>query len=154
MLRGAHSISIDTKGRLAIPTKYREMLIEQCNGRFVCTIDINNPCLLLFPMNSWEKIELKLSKLSSLNPIESRLQRILLGYASDCEFDNSGRILLPLTLRDYAKFSKDVMLVGQLNRFEIWSKNVWDKQVSDDLASLPNADWCSTENLKDFSLND
>ena len=58
MLRGAHSISLDQKGRIAIPTKYREAINEQCGGRFVCTIDIQNPCLLLFPLNNWEKLSI------------------------------------------------------------------------------------------------
>ena len=154
MLRGAHSISLDQKGRIAIPTKYRDAINEQCGGRFVCTIDIQNPCLLLFPLNNWEKLEQKLSKISSTNPLESKLQRILLGYASDCELDASGRILIPLTLRNYAKLTKELMLVGQLNRFEIWSSTVWNDRIAEDLMSIPTENWSNSERLKDFSLND
>lgn len=154
MLRGAHSISLDQKGRIAIPTKYRETIKTQCDGKLVCTIDIQNPCLLLFPLNNWDKLEQKLSKLSSTNPLESKLQRLLLGYATDCELDAAGRILIPVTLRNYAKLSKNLMIVGQLNRFEIWSEETWNAQISEDLQSIPTVNWADSERLQDFSLND
>lgn len=154
MLRGAHSISLDQKGRIAIPVKYRGSDSGQCTGRYVCTIDIQNPCLLLFPIENWSKLEQKLSKLSSTNPLESRLQRLLLGYATDCELDSAGRVLIPVTLRNYAQLTKEIMLVGQLNRFEIWSSEKWNEQIAADLQALSNESWTSSERLKDFSLND
>ncbi len=154
MLRGAHAITLDTKGRLAIPSSYREFLVQECAGRFVCTVDLKNPCLQLFPLNKWEKLEQKLSKLSSTIEIERRLQRLLLGYAADCEFDSNYRILIPPVLREYATLSKDLMIVGQLNRFEIWSKEKWQIQISSDLKEIEQQDWSSSERLKDFSLND
>ena len=99
MLRGAHSITLDSKGRLAIPTRFREWLRDECENQLVCTIDISHPCLLLYPLPEWEEIEKKLKTLSNMNPLERQLQRLLLGYASDCELDGNGRILLPLQLR-------------------------------------------------------
>jgi Uncharacterized protein conserved in bacteria len=90
MLRGAHAIALDTKGRLAVPTKFRDWLREECEGQLVCTIDIANPCLLLYPLCEWEEIEKKLKSLSSMNPVERRLQRLLLGYACECELDGNG----------------------------------------------------------------
>jgi len=154
MLRGAHAITLDSKGRLAIPSTYRDFLDQECSGRFVCTIDLKNPCLQLFPLNKWEKLEQKLSKLSSTNEIERRLQRLLLGHAADCETDTNHRILIPPVLRVYAGLSKELMLIGQLNRFEIWSKERWQLQVSKDLEELTLQDWSSSDRLKDFSLND
>ena len=91
MFRGANAINLDTKGRLAIPTKYRQSLLDDCQGQLVCTVDTQQSCLLLYPLPEWEEIELKLSKLSSMIPAERRLQRLLLGYASEGEMDKSGR---------------------------------------------------------------
>lgn len=106
MLRGAHAITLDAKGRLAIPTRFRDWLREECDGQLVCTIDINHPCLLLFPLTEWEEIERRLRQLSSLNQQERRLQRLLLGYASECELDGNGRLLVPAPLREHAGLEK------------------------------------------------
>nr|WP_239993795.1 hypothetical protein [Photobacterium phosphoreum] len=88
MLRGATSVVIDDKGRWAMPKRYRVSLIEQCQGRFVCTIDHQFCCLLLYPIDEWERIEAKLVCLSSFHPAERRLQRLLLGHACECELDS------------------------------------------------------------------
>ncbi|WP_116475223.1 division/cell wall cluster transcriptional repressor MraZ [Zobellella maritima] len=152
MLRGAHAISLDSKGRLAIPTRFRDWLRDDCDGQLVCTIDINNPCLLLYPLVEWEEIEKKLKGLSSMNPAERRLQRLLLGYASECELDAQGRFLVPGPLRQHAGLEKKIMLVGQLNKFEIWGESRWQQQVNDDLLVLPEQDWSASERLRDFSL--
>lgn len=152
MLRGAHALALDSKGRLAVPTKYRDWLREECDGQLVCTIDISSPCLLLYPLNEWEEIEKKLKSLSSMNPAERRLQRLLLGYASECELDTSGRLLVSAPLRQHAGLDKQIMLIGQLNKFEIWSEARWLEQVNKDIEALPDMDWTSSEKLRDFSL--
>lgn len=152
MLRGAHAISLDTKGRLAIPTRFRDSLRDECEGLLVCTIDISNPCLLLYPLVEWEQIEKKLRVLSSTNLQERRLQRLLLGHAAECELDGQGRFLVPGPLRQHAGLEKKIMLVGQLNRFEIWDETRWQQQISDDLQALPGEGWESSERLREFSL--
>ena len=76
MFRGATTLSLDSKGRLAIPAKYRQALSLDCEGKMVCTIDIKQPCLLLYPLPEWQIIEQKLTRLSSMNPAERRLQRL------------------------------------------------------------------------------
>ncbi len=152
MLRGAHAITLDLKGRLALPTKYRDWLREESEGQLICTIDITHPCLLLYPLSEWEEIEKKLKALSTMDPLERRLQRLLLGHASECELDGSGRFLLPAPLRQHAKLDKQVMLVGQLNKFEIWSDAAWLTQVNEDLGALPDMDWTQSDTLRDFSL--
>ena len=152
MLRGAHAIALDTKGRLAVPTKYRDWLREESEGQLVCTIDIANPCLLLYPLGEWEEIEKKLKSLSSMNPVERRLQRLLLGYACECELDGNGRLLLSAPLRQHAGLDKQIMLVGQLNKFEIWSETRWLQQVDEDIQALPDMDWTTSDKLRDFSL--
>lgn len=152
MLRGAHAISLDSKGRLAIPTRFRDSLRDECEGMLVCTIDISNPCLLLYPLAEWELIEKKLRVLSSTHPQERRLQRLLLGHAAECELDGQGRFLVPGPLRQHAGLEKKIMLVGQLNRFELWDETRWQQQISDDLQALPQEGWASSERLRDFSL--
>ena len=93
MLRGAHAIALDSKGRLAVPTKYRDWLREESDGQLVCTIDIAHPCLLLYPLPEWEGIEKKLQSLSHMNPVERRLQRLLLG-SSCCFFTQALSVAL------------------------------------------------------------
>ncbi len=152
MFRGANAINLDTKGRLAIPTKYRQSLLDDCNGQLVCTVDTQQSCLLLYPLPEWEEIELKLSKFSSMVPAERRMQRLLLGYATESEMDKSGRLLLPIPLRQHAKLSKEVMLVGQLNKFEIWDAEVWAQQIEMDMETERGGQFELTERLQDFSL--
>lgn len=152
MFRGANAINLDTKGRLAIPTKYRQSLLDDCNGQLVCTVDTQQSCLLLYPLPEWEEIELKLSKFSSMIPAERRMQRLLLGYATESEMDKSGRLLLPIPLRQHARLSKEVMLVGQLNKFEIWDAEVWAQQIEMDMETERGGQFELTERLQDFSL--
>lgn len=152
MFRGANAINLDNKGRLTIPSKYRQTLMDDCQGQLVCTIDTLQNCLLLYPLPEWEEIELKLRKLSSTNPHERRLQRLLLGYAMEGEMDKSGRILLAPTLRQHANLDKPIMLVGQLNKFEIWSADAWQQQIDEDIATEKRGDFELSERLLDFSL--
>ncbi|MFS1702017.1 division/cell wall cluster transcriptional repressor MraZ [Aestuariibacter sp. GS-14] len=152
MFRGANAINLDTKGRLAIPTKYRQSLLDDCNGQLVCTIDTQQSCLLLYPLPEWEEIELKLSKFSSMIPSERRMQRLLLGYATECEMDKSGRVLLSLPLRKHAALDKEVMLVGQLNKLEIWDAEIWATQIDADMEVERSGGFELTERLQDFSL--
>ncbi|TRW50416.1 division/cell wall cluster transcriptional repressor MraZ [Aliidiomarina halalkaliphila] len=152
MFRGANSISLDDKGRLAIPARYRNLLSLDCEGKLVCTIDIKQPCLLLYPLPEWQVIEQKLSTLSTMNPSERRLQRLLLGYADDCEMDKNGRVLIATPLRQHAGLTKKLMLVGQLNKFEIWDEEVWQQQVADDIAAEQAGDFTLSDRLQDFSL--
>ena len=152
MFRGANAISLDSKGRVTVPTRYRQLLLDDCHGQLVCTIDIQQACLLLYPLPEWEEIEQKLSRLSSMNPSERRLQRLLLGYAMEGEMDKNGRLLLSAPLRQHANLSKDIMLVGQLNKFEIWSAEAWNQQVQADIAAEQSGAFELSDNLQDFSL--
>ncbi|MDD1782254.1 division/cell wall cluster transcriptional repressor MraZ [Enterovibrio sp. ZSDZ35] len=152
MLRGVSAISLDTKGRVALPKRYREELDALCDGVFVCTIDHQLPCLLVYPLPEWERIEAKLSRLSSLNPAERRLQRLLLGHAFECEMDGQGRLLISPTLRDYAGLSGKAMLVGQLNKFELWNSDKWQQQIDQDIQLQAESAEALSERLSNFSL--
>ncbi|MGY3113535.1 MraZ protein [Pantoea eucalypti] len=152
MFRGATLVNLDSKGRLAVPTRYRELLIGESHGQMVCTIDLHQPCLLLYTLPEWEIIEKKLARLSSMNPLERRVQRLLLGHASECQMDNAGRLLLANTLRQHAKLTKEVMLVGQFNKFELWDEQTWYQQVRDDIDAEQSAQEPLSERLQDLSL--
>ena len=152
MFRGATLVNLDSKGRLAVPTRYRETLIEESEGQMVCTIDLHQPCLLLYTLPQWEIIEQKLSRLSSMNPAERRVQRLLLGHASECQMDSAGRLLIASTLRQHASLTKEVMLVGQFNKFELWDEQTWYQQVREDIAAEQAAQEPLSERLQDLSL--
>ncbi|CAK9886044.1 MAG: Transcriptional regulator MraZ [Candidatus Erwinia impunctatus] len=152
MFRGATLVNLDSKGRLAIPTRYRETLTEKSQGQMVCTIDLHQPCLLLYTLPEWEIIEQKLARLSSMNPVERRVQRLLLGHASECQMDNAGRLLVAGTLRNHARLNKEVMLVGQFNKFELWDEQTWYQQIRDDIDAEQSSLEPLTEGLQDLSL--
>lgn len=125
MFRGISSLNLDPKGRLGLPTKYREPLNTLCGGQLIVTIDTEQQCLLLYPFCEWQLIEEKLSDLPSFNPVARRIQRLLIGHATEVSLDANGRFLLPASLRDYAKLDKKAVLIGQGNKFEIWSETHW-----------------------------
>jgi MraZ protein len=127
VFRGINAINIDAKGRIVIPTRYRERLHSNGQAIVVLTIDTEERCLLLYPLLEWEEIEKKLAGLPSFNLAARRIQRLLIGHATDVEMDGQGRILLPPLLRDYAKMiSKLAVLVGQGKKFEIWDEMHWE----------------------------
>ena len=126
MFRGVAQLSLDSKGRLAVPSRYREALLVRCAGRLVITADFDK-CLLIYPQSDWEPIQQKLMELSSLNPRIRGLQRQLVGHAEDIEMDAAGRVLVPPALREFAALEKNVVLVGQGNKFELWDKEKWDQ---------------------------
>jgi MraZ protein len=132
MFRGGTPISLDNKGRLAVPARYREELISLCAGHLIITADPSR-CLLIYPHPVWEPIEQKLNSLSSFNPQTRSLQRLLVGNASDVEMDSSGRILVPPPLREFAGLSKEVVLVGQGAKFELWDDEKWNLQIENAL---------------------
>lgn len=152
MFRGATLVNLDSKGRITVPSRYRTTLSEISEGQMVCTIDLNQSCLLLYTLPEWEKIELKLAALSSMNPAERRVQRLLLGHASECQMDSAGRLLLASTLRQHAGLTKEVMLVGQFNKFELWDEQVWYKQIEKDIVAEQTSQEPLSTRLLDLSL--
>lgn len=128
MFRGVNGINLDAKGRMTMPTRYRDRLIEEAQSRIVMTIDTEERCLLLYPMPEWEEIERKLAALPSFNSAARRIQRLLIGHATEAELDSNGRVLLPPLLREYAGLTKKVMLVGQGKKFEIWDEELWQER--------------------------
>jgi len=149
MFRGVSHLSLDAKGRISIPAKYRSELVSECSGQLVVTTDTSR-CLLIYPQPVWGPIEEKLSGLSSFNNKVRSLQRLLIGNACDVEMDNAGRILIAPPLRRYAGLTnKEVVLVGQGAKFELWDEKQWDMQIEEAL-SLREGDM--PEELNGFSL--
>lgn len=128
MFRGVNSINLDSKGRMAVPTRYRDRLAERCAGQMVVTIDTEERCLLIYPLPEWEDIQRKIEALPSFNPAARRIQRLLIGHATDIELDGSGRLLLTQPLREYAGLDKKAVLLGQGNKFELWSEACWTER--------------------------
>jgi MraZ protein len=116
---------MDAKGRLAMPARQREPLHSESAGQVVITIDTQSPCLAVYPLPEWERIEKEIQGLPALKPAVKRFQRLMLGYATDLELDSSGRLLLPQPLRDYAQLDKKLVLVGQGIKLELWSEALW-----------------------------
>ena len=125
MFRGATKITLDAKGRLAIPTRYRERLAARCDGQLVATVDRDH-CLLIYPLPDWEEIERKLMRLPSLHKLARQMQRIMVGYATEVDIDGHGRILLSRELRDFAGLDRQAILIGQGNKFELWDEERWN----------------------------
>ena len=117
MFMGEYNHTIDTKGRLIIPSKFRELLGEQ----FVVTRGLDG-CLFLFPMDEWLAYEEKLKKLPMADKNARAFSRFFTAGATLCDIDKQGRALIPATLREFANFDKEVILAGLLNRIELWSK--------------------------------
>ncbi|MDD5033847.1 MAG: division/cell wall cluster transcriptional repressor MraZ [Methylococcaceae bacterium] len=141
MFRGVNPINLDEKGRLAVPTRYRAALQDCCEQQLVLTVSPDK-CLLLYPMPEWERIERDLSKLPSLDKRVKRLQRLLIGHATECQMDSQGRVLIAEPLRKFASLEKRVVLVGQGPKFEIWDEDVWNHSCEE---------WVEEENLDDRS---
>ena len=129
LFKGIHNLSLDSKGRLGIPVKYRDNIIGLVKGAMVITIDTEEKCLLLYPSNFWSKIQDKISKLPSFNKNARRIQRLLVGHAEDIDVDSNGRILISKPLREYASLTKKVILIGQGEKFEIWDQGTWSQNV-------------------------
>ena len=127
VFRGATKVTLDAKGRMVIPTRYRDRLEERGDTRLVVTID-RDQCLLIYPLNDWEEIERKLMRLPTLNEHVRRLQELMVGHATDVELDGHGRLLVPPALRGFAHLERNAMLIGQGNRFELWDEQRWTER--------------------------
>ena len=129
MFFGETAINLDAKGRLAIPMRYRESILEQCGGQLVLTYSaFDSGALWLYPEMEWERVRDEVTGLSTFNPSHRSLQRRLVGSASALEPDGNSRIQLPQTLRQVAGLEKRVVLLGMGSRFEIWNETILNQK--------------------------
>jgi transcriptional regulator MraZ len=127
MFRGRYEHTIDSKGRISIPSRFREILSEKYDDRLVITNF--DQCLVAFPYEEWSALEQKVTSLSLLKKEVKTFLRFFYSSAMDCSIDKQGRLLIPPTLRDYAVLQKDVVLVGEGKKIEIWAKERWNDVV-------------------------
>ena len=134
MFRGNHQLSMDAKGRLAVPKKYRDRLAAECGLQMVVTTGEYEDCLVVYPLPEWQRIEEKLRRHPDLRPEaddEARAKaewtcRLVIGNATDCDIDSHGRLLIPPPLRAHAQLEKQVRMVGGSEKFELWDESKWN----------------------------
>jgi MraZ protein len=147
---GTYFLSLDDKGRIAIPASERAKLSEFCGSRIVVTADLGDR-LLVYPEPFFDELADRLNALPSLKPTTEALQRTLLGYASHSKLDAQGRVLLSPAQRALAKLEKDAVLIGVGNRYQLWNKELWQAQVERD-RQLATAALAEEPELSDFRL--
>lgn len=125
MFRGRFEHLVDSKGRLSIPSKFRETLNERYDSRLVVTT--YDSCLIAYPFAEWQVLEEKVASMPEFKKDTKAFLRFFYSSATDCAIDKLGRILVPQALRDYARLEKDVILIGALKHVEIWSKALWEQ---------------------------
>jgi len=150
LFEGISTVNLDAKGRMAMPTRYRGDIDSYCQGQMVLTVH-QDGCLLLYAAPDWPEIRDKLIRLSNQLKRSRRLQRMVLGHATAVEMDGHGRILVPPTLREFAKLEKRLVLAGVGNKFEIWNEAVWNRGCEEWLAT-PDDDSGLPEELENLTL--
>lgn len=137
MFRGTSYHTIDDKGRIVIPSRFRELVrSDGADGMIVTRMD---QCLLGYPFEAWSKVEAKIMELAETSESMRRFRRMFIGAAAECSCDKQDRILIPPTLRQYAGLNRDIVLVGVLDHFEIWSRDNYEKEdvaLENDLKNL------------------
>lgn len=147
MFQGATELTLDAKGRLAVPTRHRDNLLAG-SGAVVLTAHPDG-CVLLYPRVAWEPIGARVQSFSSFNEQARWWQRLLIGFAEEIELDAQGRILVSPALRRFANLQKNVMLVGQGSHFEIWDGLAWDEKLAKAMSQASTSPPPGTDN---FSL--
>jgi MraZ protein len=130
MFRGQFAHSIDAKGRVSLPARFRDALTGGGDARFILTPALFEPCLHLYPMRGWEELEDKIASLPSFDPNIVRFRRLYVSAAIECELDKAGRVLVPPALRDKASLVKDALWAGMGKTIELWAKEKWDEALS------------------------
>ncbi len=125
MFRGRHEHTIDGKGRLSIPSRFREILVNNYSDMLIVTN--SDRCLFAYPKEEWEALERHVASLSQMKPEMRTFQRLFISGAVECPLDRQGRILIPPSLREYADLQKNVVIVGMLKRLEVWSRDRWNE---------------------------
>jgi MraZ protein len=139
MFSGFAPVTLDSKGRMAIPARFRDGITTRCGGNLFGTMDSDEPCILLYPAPDWEGMARRLMRLSGRKPAIRREQRRMVGRAFEMDMDSHGRILIPAKLREKANLTKQAVLVGQGSKFELWDEQGWN-------------DWCDASDDTDDDL--
>lgn len=130
MFRGQFTHSVDAKGRISLPSRFREVVLRQGDPRLIVTPAPFDPCLHVYPLSSWEEFENKVSELPSLDPNIVRFRRLYVSAAVECELDKANRILVPPHLREQAGLAKEALWAGMGRLLELWSKPRFDEAMA------------------------
>lgn len=137
--QGASVLSLDAKGRLGVPARHRDALMNECGGNLVLTTHPHG-CLLVYPAPAWAPIREQILAIPSMNMNAAHLRRLLVGNALDEVMDGSGRVLISADLREWAKLDKQVRLMGLGSHFELWSEAVWQQKQAEAAAQFASGE--------------
>jgi len=129
MFRGSFEHTVDSKGRVSVPSKFRDVIADRYNGNLVLAMDYDK-CLTVYPIEEWEKLEEKIRALPTMKKEVKDFMRFLLASATECELDKQGRVLIPQVHREHAGITKNVTLVGIIDKIEIWDLKAWEARNS------------------------
>lgn len=129
VFRGSFEHSVDAKGRVSVPSRFREIIAERYEGRLVLTMDFDR-CITVYPLEEWERVEEKIRALPQMQKEVKDFMRFVFSSATECELDKQGRILIPPPLRERAGINKSVMVVGIIGKMEIWDASAWEARRS------------------------
>ena len=152
MFKGFSSVRIDAKGRLAIPTRYRDLLVAQASTTLVLTLNPWDHCLWFYPEAEWALIEPKLQALSDFDRDARRTKQMMRGYATDCAMDAQGRVRIPSELQQFARLEKRAVFLGQGNKFEVWDAEIWRQERDDWLERVHTGSDSESSALHTLSL--
>lgn len=147
MFLGTTTLTLDTKGRIAIPARYRAQLNETCGGRLVITLNPLDNCLVIYPFDEWLECEKKMEAVEDLSVDFRKYQRMLYSNTADVDMDSSGRILIPQASRDKVGLQKNVVLIGHGKKFELWSEDSWLQTSEEDSKELVDSLKSRTERM-------
>jgi MraZ protein len=131
MFRGRHEHTIDSKGRVSIPSRFREIFSTKYEDERLIITSFVDPCLIAYPVKEWQAFEEKVRKLAQFNPSVMNVKRVLVSGATECPIDKNGRILIPPVLRQFAGIEREVIWAGMVDTIEIWSKKNWERMFTE-----------------------
>lgn len=134
MFAGSHQLTIDDKGRLAIPARYRQLLADECQSQLVVTLG-PNPCLEIYPAPEFQRLADEIQAMEDREAAET-LKNWFIGFAVETEIDKQGRVLLPPMLRKRARLNGQAVLMGQIRRFDLWAEDLWNERFGDGSGSI------------------
>lgn len=152
MFRGFFTVSIDAKGRLALPARFREMLRARDCATLVVTVNPWDRCLWFYPLPEWEAIDAKLLSLPDGEPTSRRAKQVIRGYAMDCECDAQGRLLISAEHREFAGLAHRAALLGQGNKLELWDSTAWERNRDEWLSEIDSRVAPGSQVLQSLSL--
>ena len=138
MFRGSFEHTVDSKGRVSVPSRFRDIIADRYDGRLVLALDFDR-CLAVYPLEEWEKLEEKIRSLPMMQKEVKEFMRFFFSSATECDLDKQGRILIPPALRERAAINKTVLLVGIINKIEIWDNAAWEARNSQNIDKIGEA---------------